>query len=111
MAKVMTCEAVFSKRLYMSDTVKIRRDFDDQKILACIESLQNAIEGEVRFDEASRALYAVDASNYRQTPIGVVIPRNKRDVQKTVKICHSYDLPIFSRGGGTSLAGQCCNHA
>ncbi|HEX2911832.1 MAG TPA: FAD-binding and (Fe-S)-binding domain-containing protein [Chloroflexia bacterium] len=73
--------------------------------------LQNNIKGEVRFDDGSRALYAADASNYRQVPIGVVIPKDKEDVIKTVQICHKYGAPILGRGGGTSLAGQCCNVA
>jgi hypothetical protein len=39
--------------------------------------LKRALEGEVRFDAGSRALYATDGSNYRQVPIGVVIPRGR----------------------------------
>ena len=73
--------------------------------------LQSAIDGEVRFDDGSRALYATDASNYRQVPIGVVVPRSIDDVVATVRLAHRYDAPILSRGGGTSLAGQCCNVA
>ncbi|HLH62429.1 MAG TPA: FAD-linked oxidase C-terminal domain-containing protein [Ktedonobacteraceae bacterium] len=73
--------------------------------------LRGTVSGEVRFDDGSRAMYSTDASNYRQVPIGVVIPRNVDDVIKTVAICHRYGAPIFSRGGGTSLAGQCCNVA
>lgn len=73
--------------------------------------LRTAITGEVRFDDGSRALYATDASNYRQVPIGVVIPRNTDDVIKTIAICRRHNAPIFGRGGGTSLAGQCCNVA
>jgi hypothetical protein len=55
--------------------------------------------------------YATDASNYRQVPIGVVIPRSSEDVVKTVEVCQRFDVPIVSRGGGTSLAGQGCNVA
>ncbi len=73
--------------------------------------LQRAIQGEVRFDEGSRALYAADASNYRQVPIGVVLPANVDDVIQTVALANSYEAPILSRGAGTSLAGQCCNVA
>jgi len=73
--------------------------------------LSAAIRGEVRFDDGSRALYTSDASNYRQVPIGVVIPRDADDVVETVAICHRYGAPILARGGGTSLAGQCCNVA
>ncbi len=73
--------------------------------------IQSAIEGEVRFDKGSRALYATDGSNYRQVPIGVVIPKTIEDVVATVAACRRHGAPILSRGGGTSLAGQCCNVA
>lgn len=78
---------------------------------ALARDLQAKVRGEVRFDEGSRALYTTDASNYRQVPIGVVLPRDKDDVVETVAICRKYGAPILARGGGTSLAGQCCNVA
>ena len=74
-------------------------------------ALSRQVRGEVRFDTGSRALYAVDGSNYRYPPIGVVIPRDRDDVLATVEICRQHDAPILARGGGTSLAGQCCNVA
>src|ERR1700752_5221247 len=74
-------------------------------------SLLKVISGEVRFDAGSRALYATDGSNYRQLPIGVVIPKSKEDVIETVAACRGFGAPLLSRGGGTSLAGQCCNVA
>ena len=73
--------------------------------------LQRTIRGEVRFDAGSRALYATDGSNYRQVPIGVVIPRDVDDVVAAVEACRRHGAPLLSRGGGTSLAGQCCNEA
>jgi len=73
--------------------------------------LARALEGEVRFDAGSRALYATDGSNYRQAPIGVVIPRSVQDVEATVRLARQHGAPVLSRGGGTSLAGQCCNVA
>jgi len=76
-----------------------------------VGELKNKIKGEVRFDKGSRALYATDGSNYRQVPVGVVIPRDKDDVIETVKSCHKHQVPLLSRGAGTSLAGQCCNAA
>jgi len=79
---------------------------------ASLESaLKAAIRGEVRFDAGSRALYATDASNYRQIPIGLVIPRDEADVIATVDICRQFNAPILSRGGGTGLAGQTTNTA
>src|SRR2546422_10826232 len=74
-------------------------------------ALRRSVSGEVRFDPGSRALYATDGSNYRQVPIGVVLPRDVDDVVETVTVARRYGAPILARGGGTSLAGQCCNVA
>jgi FAD/FMN-containing dehydrogenase/Fe-S oxidoreductase len=74
-------------------------------------ALRSHIRGEVRFDSGSRALYATDGSNYRQVPIGVVLPRDVDDVIATISLAREYGAPILCRGGGTSLAGQCCNVA
>ncbi len=78
---------------------------------ALAAELSSRLRGEVRFDAGSRALYATDASNYRQVPIGVVMPCDKDDVLETLAACRRHGAPILSRGGGTSLAGQCCNVA
>src|ERR1700723_3847926 len=75
------------------------------------EKLRQVVLGEVRFDQASRALYATDASNYRQVPIELVLPLDEADVVATVAACRAAGAPVLSRGGGTSLAGQCCNVA
>ena len=73
--------------------------------------LESTLRGEVHFDAGSRALYATDGSNYRQVPIGVVLPRDIADVQATLAACRELGAPVLSRGAGTSLAGQCCNVA
>ncbi|RRA49809.1 FAD-binding and (Fe-S)-binding domain-containing protein [Acidipila sp. EB88] len=73
--------------------------------------LRATVRGEVRFDASSRALYATDASNYRQVPVGVVLPRDQQDVIAAVAACRALGAAVLSRGGGTSLAGQCCNVA
>jgi FAD/FMN-containing dehydrogenase len=75
------------------------------------DGLRRQIAGEVRFAAGDRALYATDLSVFRQVPIGVVIPRTIDDVIATVGVCRDDDVPILSRGGGTSLAGQTCNVA
>ena len=80
-------------------------------VRALESALRSCIEGEVRFDSSSRALYATDGSSYRQVPIGVVIPRHAEDVIATLAAGREYGAPVLSRGGGTSLAGQCCNTA
>ena len=73
--------------------------------------LKRTVKGEVRFDRGSRAMYASDGSNYRQVPIGLVVPRDDQDVIATVAACAKFGAPILPRGAGTSLAGQSCNVA
>lgn len=85
---------------------------DDAKSYRALSfALSQRLEGEVRFDDSARALYATDASNYRQVPIGVTVPRTAADVVATLELCRQYGAPIVPRGGGTSLAGQGCNVA
>ncbi len=74
-------------------------------------ALRERMTGEVRFDPGSRATYSTDASNYRQVPIGVVVPDTPDDAATAIQVCRDHDVPVLSRGGGTSLAGQCCNAA
>ncbi|GAB2882842.1 hypothetical protein GCM10022245_17690 [Streptomyces mayteni] len=69
------------------------------------------VDGEVRFDAGSRGAYATDASNYRQVPIGVVVPHTVEAGAEAVAVCREQGAPVLSRGGGTSLAGQCTNVA
>lgn len=87
------------------------RAYPTAKAQQLAAALAARIAGEVRFDDGTRALYATDASNYRQVPIGVVIPKTLEDVVATVRLCRDYQAPVLSRGGGTSLAGQTCNAA
>lgn len=75
------------------------------------QRLTDALDGEVRFDRYSRALYSTDASLYQMQPIGVVIPKHQQDVITTVQIAAERNVPILPRGGGTSLAGQSVGEA
>ena len=86
-------------------------NFKSAEINDLAHDLRRKISGEVRFDAGSRALYATDGSNYRQAPIGVVLPRSVDDIIESVKLARAYGVPILGRGCGTSLAGQCCNTA
>jgi len=74
-------------------------------------ALARALSGEVRFDAGARAAYASDASNYRQVPIGVVLPRSAGDVVAALAECRAHGAPVLARGGGTSLCGQTVNVA
>src|SRR6266704_3867946 len=73
--------------------------------------LDERVDGEVRFDAGTLSAYAQDASNYRQVPIGVVVPRTVDAAVAAVAVCRAAGAPVLSRGGGTSLAGQCVNTA
>ncbi|MBM3740723.1 MAG: FAD-binding protein, partial [Acidobacteria bacterium] len=73
---------------------------------ALAAELKATLEGEVRFDPVTRALYSTDASVYQIRPLGVVIPKTREDILKTVEICRRRNVSITMRGGGTSQAGQ-----
>lgn len=83
----------------------------DVDVEGLYRALDEAVEGEVRFDRATLGLYATDASNFRQVPIGVVIPRTTDDVVAVHGVCHRFQAPILNRGGGTSLSGETVNWA
>ena len=74
-------------------------------------ALRARVDGEVRFDAGSRGAYSTDASNFRQIPIGVVVPHTIEAATEAIAVCREFGAPIVSRGGGTSLAGQCTNTA
>ena len=73
--------------------------------------LRKVVAGDVRFDPASRLLYSTDASMYQVEPIGVVIPRDRGDVQAAIEVANKNGVAVLPRGGGTSLTGQTVNHA
>jgi FAD/FMN-containing dehydrogenase/Fe-S oxidoreductase len=73
--------------------------------------LKSRLRGDVQFDAGSRALYATDASNYRQLPIGVILPQDSADVEAALEACRALGAAVLPRGGGTSLSGQCANVA
>jgi FAD/FMN-containing dehydrogenase/Fe-S oxidoreductase len=73
--------------------------------------LAREVQGEVRFDSASRGAFAADASNYRHVPVGVVQPVSTDDVLATIGICRQHDVPVLPRGAATSIGGQAVNEA
>src|SRR5690242_15234544 len=75
------------------------------------QELSKCIEGEVRFDRGSIALYATDSSNFREIPLGIVVPRSIDDVVETHRLCSRFGAPLLNRGGGTSLSGETVNFA
>ncbi|MEV6811574.1 FAD-binding and (Fe-S)-binding domain-containing protein [Micromonospora sp. NPDC051296] len=83
----------------------------DVDLTALAARLRPVVDGEVRFDAGSRAAYSTDGSNYRQVPLGVVVPRTVDAAVATIEVCRELGVPVLSRGGGTSLAGECTNTA
>ncbi len=100
-----------SQRSASSGRLSPQPGLSDGDAAGLAAELRRVLHGEVRFDAGSRALYATDGSNYRQVPIGVVVPIDAEDVVAAVAACERWGAPFLSRGGGTSLAGQCCNVA
>ena len=64
------------------------------------------VAGDVRLDALSKALYATDASLYREPPLGVLIPKHADDVQAALEAGAEYGVPVVARGSGSSLAGS-----
>ncbi|WP_422735744.1 FAD-binding and (Fe-S)-binding domain-containing protein [Micromonospora sp. WMMD729] len=83
----------------------------DVDLATLAADLRAEVDGEIRFDAGSRAAYSTDASNYRQVPLGVVVPRTVEAAVAAVAVCRRHGAPLTSRGGGTSLAGECTNTA
>src|SRR6185437_10720470 len=100
-------ELFYNDKYY--DTRYVTPQSEGVDVRALEAELSAAISGEVRFDDGSKALYSCDSGNYRQIPLGVVVPKTEKDIEETVAICRRYKAPLLSRGGGTSLAGQTCN--
>lgn len=89
----------------------VKESIRDVDLQGLARELSANIEGEVRFDRASIGLYATDASNFREIPLGVVVPRSTADVIAAHRICRRYGAPMVSRGTGTSLSGETVNFA
>ena len=100
----------------MTDVLRNGKQLTDRQrmnldALALQSDLRDRVRGEVRFDAATRAIYAHDSSNYRQVPFGVVIPKDEDDVVAAVEVCHKHGAPVLPRGCGASLSGETTNVA
>ncbi len=95
----------------MSHSVATPPRVDPATISALERDLRSRVDGEVRFDSGTRATYSTDASNYRQVPYGVVLPRTTEAAAEAIRCCRDHGVPMLPRGGGTSLAGECTNTA
>ncbi len=73
--------------------------------------LRRELRGDVLFDRASRGRYATDASIYQIMPVGVVVPRDQRDLLLALEIARDAHAPVLARGAGTSQCGQTVGEA
>ncbi len=93
-----------------TDAPSLRRNGTDP-LDALATSLRPTLDGDLRTDDMTRALYATDASMYAITPLAVLIPKTVQDVQNALRAAHEHGIPVLPRGGGSSLAGQGVNEA
>ncbi|HEY7267709.1 MAG TPA: FAD-linked oxidase C-terminal domain-containing protein [Solirubrobacterales bacterium] len=84
---------------------------DQIDVKALERDLRKAVRGEVRFDAGSRAIYSHDSSNYRQHPLGVVVPETPDEIPAAIAVCHQHRAPVLPRGCATSLSGETTNQA
>jgi FAD/FMN-containing dehydrogenase/Fe-S oxidoreductase len=80
--------------------------FDPSRRERIHDDLREMVRGDLMFDSISRGLYATDASIFESEPLGVVAPRDDKDLQTVVRYCHTHRIPMIARGGGTGLAGE-----
>jgi FAD/FMN-containing dehydrogenase/Fe-S oxidoreductase len=73
---------------------------------ALLAGLRRELAGDVRADAYTRHLYASDASMYAREPVAVAFPRGADDVAAAIALAGRYDVPVVTRGAGTSLTGQ-----
>ncbi|MEJ2180877.1 MAG: FAD-binding oxidoreductase [Gammaproteobacteria bacterium] len=83
----------------------------NQQNTRLFQSLAKLIDGDVRFDELSRMLYATDASIYQHLPLAVVKPKHRNDCIELVQFAREHHIPLIPRAAGTSLAGQVVGEA
>ena len=79
---------------------------DAERLADFAAALRPRIAGSLRLDALHRALYATDASLYRETPLGVLVPRSLDCVQAAMEEAARFGIPLFPRGSGSSLAGS-----
>ncbi len=71
-----------------------------------VANLRAQMRGVVDDSTLTRAQFSTDASNYRVIPQVVVFPVDVDDVLVALEIARTAGIPITTRGGGTSVAGN-----
>ena len=78
----------------------------ESNIFKELEKLRSSFTGDIYIDDATRLIYATDASAYREKPLAVALPRDKEDIRKLIKLAREVKCSLIPRAAGTSLAGQ-----
>ena len=76
-----------------------------------VAQLERELRGAVRADAYTRHLFATDASMYAREPLVVAFPRDGDDVAAAITVAERFELPLVTRGAGTSLSGQTIGQA
>ena len=71
-----------------------------------LDELAKSLDGILKYDIITRAIYSTDASDYKVRPVAVIYPRGASDIRKTVLFAAKNMIGITIRAAGTSLAGQ-----
>ncbi|RRC95694.1 FAD-binding protein [Schaalia canis] len=89
----------------MTDSVELPLAFlDELHDYAQEHGRENLVDLSV----GGRARYSTDAGNYRVVPAAVCFPQSTEDVLAILAACRTHNIPVTSRGGGTSCAGNAC---
>ncbi|CDF79406.1 FAD-linked oxidase-like protein [Formosa agariphila KMM 3901] len=72
-----------------------------------LQTLNNALEGELFYDDLMKSIYATDASVYRRLPLAVAYPKHETDLKVLIAFANTNKVTLIPRTAGTSLAGQC----
>ncbi len=78
----------------------------ESKLFNALAQLKTKFKGEIHIDEATRLIYATDASAYREKPLAVALPRDKDDIKLLIDSATNNGFSLIPRAAGTSLAGQ-----
>jgi len=78
----------------------------ESKLYKALAQLEINFKGDIHIDDATRLIYATDASAYREKPLAVALPRDATDIKLLINSAKANGFSLIPRAGGTSLAGQ-----
>lgn len=78
----------------------------ESTIYKALEQLKNHFAGDIHIDDATRLIYATDASAYREKPLAVTMPKSAADIKQLIDAALGAKFSLVPRAAGTSLAGQ-----